>query len=606
MSIKIGEVIAIWGVTVSFKVYEESNKEVLFHNGEELRGLSIREYILVYRGFKKIVCMVEGEYLDESRVEDEGNKTTYIRKVDAKPVGYFDVDGKFIEGIKYLPMIKDHVYLASDTQIKNIFSINLDEHFKIGNLLKEDIPISLPWHKLFNTHMGFFGNTGSGKSNTLTKLYTELFDKKIDLIKGKSKFLILDFNGEYTHDQLVDSENKKVINLNTDFEDGFEKVEIRDKDIWNTEILSLLFQATRSTQTPFINRVVSGRKKYGTNNDSLKNYIKSTIKKAFTTSSQHKDTKELVIQILDIIECDDEVVSIFRKIEWFNSIRFHVPPGTERDSFFNGGEECSAYLKHLKDKVASINCSDVGFFKELQIRINLQLINDLIHGYVQFDHIQPLLKRIESSINSLEKVLKVLKVTTGNTNDNENKLLTVISFRNCNQEIKKILPLIIAKRYYETHKKDNPNSPPSSTFHLIIDEAHNILSEQSSREHEVWKDYRLEVFEEIIKEGRKYGFFLTISSQRPADISATIMSQIHNFFIHRLVNDRDLFLLDNTISTLDNLSKKMIPNLSKGSCVVTGVSFDIPLLLQVDRLDDNKQPDSQDIDLSDLWSNNNE
>ncbi|TOG15365.1 hypothetical protein CGJ07_24370, partial [Vibrio parahaemolyticus] len=71
-----------------------------------------------------------------------------------------------------------------------------------------------------------------------------------------------------------------------------------------------------------------------------------------------------------------------------------------------------------------------------------------------------------------------------------------------------------------------------------------ILSQQSVREQANWKDYRLELFEELIKEGRKFGIFLTLSSQRPADISATIMSQLHNFFIHRLVNDRDLFLLD--------------------------------------------------------------
>lgn len=89
-------------------------------------------------------------------------------------------------------------------------------------------------------------------------------------------------------------------------------------------------------------------------------------------------------------------------------------------------------------------------------------------------------------------------------------------------------------------------SPPNKTFHLIIDEAHNILSMQSTRELETWKDYRLELFEEIIKEGRKFGFYLTLSSQRPADISPTIMSQIHNFFIHRLVNDRDLLLLEHT------------------------------------------------------------
>ena len=76
---------------------------------------------------------------------------------------------------------------------------------------------------------------------------------------------------------------------------------------------------------------------------------------------------------------------------------------------------------------------------------------------------------------------------------------------------------------------------------------------------------------------------------------------LDNFFIHRLVNERDLFLLDNTISTLDNLSRNLIPNLSKGSCIATGTSFDLPIVLQVHRLDIEKQPDSEDVDLEELW-----
>ena len=184
---------------------------------------------------------------------------------------------------------------------------------------------------------------------------------------------------------------------------------------------------------------------------------------------------------------------------------------------------------------------------------------------------------------------------------NESKLLTVVSLRKCNQEIKKVLPLLIAKHFYHQHK-DTVGNPPDKTMHLVIDEAHNILSQQSTREHESWKDYRLELFEEIIKEGRKFGMFITLSSQRPADISPTIISQLHNFFIHRLVNDRDLFLLDNTISTLDKLSRSLIPNLSKGSCIVTGTSFDLPMVLQIDRLERVKQPDSEDVDLEVLWS----
>ena len=139
------------------------------------------------------------------------------------------------------------------------------------------------------------------------------------------------------------------------------------------------------------------------------------------------------------------------------------------------------------------------------------------------------------------------------------------------------------------------------TTHLIIDEAHNILSEQSKREDQAWKDYRLEVFEEIIKEGRKFGFYVTIASQRPADISQTIMSQIHNYFIHRLVNDNDLFMISNTISTLDSVSKKQIPILAPGQCVITGTSYELPILVQVDKLLSEESPNSENADLLTLW-----
>ena len=99
---------------------------------------------------------------------------------------YFQSD-KFFEGIKHLPMIRDIAYLMSDDQVKKIFGRS-DYNFIVGETLTEEIPVSLPWEKLFNTHLGVFGNTGSGKSNTLTNLYTTLFSNKLDKIIGKSHF----------------------------------------------------------------------------------------------------------------------------------------------------------------------------------------------------------------------------------------------------------------------------------------------------------------------------------------------------------------------------------------------------------------------------------
>ena len=136
---------------------------------------------------------------------------------------------------------------------------------------------------------------------------------------------------------------------------------------------------------------------------------------------------------------------------------------------------------------------------------------------------------------------------------------------------------------------------------LIIDEAHNILSYQSNRESESWKDYRLEVFEEIIKEGRKFGVFMTIASQRPSDISSTIISQLHNYFIHRLMNEKDIQQVNNTISYLDKVSVESLPILSTGVCVLAGQLAEMPIIVQIDRIEEKNKPQNETINLIEAW-----
>ena len=590
MSINVGEVVAVRGTQVTLRIFDESSMETLYYDGKKYKGVSIREYIGIKRGFNIIVCIVEGEYLDENRFEKEENRVQYIRKVDVKPIGYFQ-QKQFFDGIKLMPMIKDKAYLLNEFQVTQIFSQDNDGNFIIGEMLKEEIPVSLPWDKLFNSHIGIFGNTGSGKSNTLTKLYSELFTNFEDKIKDKSQFLLIDFNGEYTGDQLISNvDNKKSYKLTTRT-DTVEKFPLPSSQIWHTEILSLLFQATANTQTPFLNRVVEGRNRFKGNDNSLVTYVRKTFELCFVSAAQKRESLaqlQVIAKHIGATALEKKLKNIF----WFDKNDKFANKETNPWKFYDTQDDFNANLKPTLD---AIIINDIDAFDELIVRVNLQLVRDLMFGYVQFEHIQPLLKRVEAAVGDLQKILIL-----NDDAKNEFKLLNVISLRDCNQSTKKILPLLLAKMFYQNHR-NTVGSPPDKTLHFIIDEAHNILSQQSSREHESWKDYRLEMFEEIIKEGRKFGMYLTLCSQRPADISPTIMSQLHNFFIHRLVNDKDLLLIDNTISTLDRLSKELIPNLSKGCCIVTGTAFDLPIVMQVDKLKDGSRPDSDDVDLKNLW-----
>ena len=187
--------------------------------------------------------------------------------------------------------------------------------------------------------------------------------------------------------------------------------------------------------------------------------------------------------------------------------------------------------------------------------------------------------------------------SSGCFDDND---VAVVSLHGVNLDQKKVVPLVVAKMLYRNQKACS-RAEPGSSVHLIVDEAHNILSYSSQRESESWRDYRLETFEEIVKEGRKFGMYLTVCSQRPADISPTILSQMHNYFIHRLVNDEDLRAVNKAVSFIDGASASMIPVLPQGCCIVSGTATAYPVRVQVERLEIEKQPMSFDRDLAKAW-----
>ena len=146
----------------------------------------------------------------------------------------------------------------------------------------------------------------------------------------------------------------------------------------------------------------------------------------------------------------------------------------------------------------------------------LRLIYDVLDNRAVNEHIAPAIQKLKSTEKDIDKVL----VFTDNADMWANNNIVVVDLSDVNIDTKKRIPLLISNKLYNEHKKRGRNT---GHLNIIVDEAHNILSYQSTRESEEWKDYRLEVFEEIIKEGRKFGVFMTIASQRPSDISSTLL-----------------------------------------------------------------------------------
>ncbi|MDN0116732.1 ATP-binding protein [Yersinia intermedia] len=591
MQFIIGYVTAVRGTTVRAIVHPNLYQTTYIHDGSLYRGVAINEFIVIKKGYHDIIGKIEGEEIIEKKSFDESmpNHDKFDRFIDIKIIGYI-LDGKFRSGIKYLPMIQDELHLISDELISAIYAFDgkIDsKKILIGKSLLEEIPVHIPVNGIFNSHIGIFGNTGSGKSNSLAKIYHELFSSLGKTVFKKSTFVFIDFNGEYKPINNQFKDKSTYLELDTHLKNGNDKLKIKKSEFWDSELLSVLFSATEKTQKPFLNILVRNREKYG---DELNDYFHSTIKIMFG-QNQHRETISVLRSIINIInpKNSQRINEELSEFSWYS--RGDNNKYYKNGSSFNTPEAYLAHLPILSE--TNISMANISAFQQIIVRATLQLIQSVSRNYVQYEHISPLIGKINSSTSSLEKVIDIIDdLETGF------KPLLFISLRNCNQETKKTIPMMIAKCSFLEHKRKDTSK---NSFHLIIDEAHNILSESSNRESETWKDYRLELFEEIIKEGRKFGYFVTIASQRPADISPTIISQIHNYFLHRLVNENDLFLLKNSISTLDSSSRALVPVLPAGACVVSGTAFHTPMVVQIQRLPSTLAPESDTIDLDSFW-----
>lgn len=606
-NLDVGIIIEVDGMISKIATFDNSNHVTFINNGELVKNVSVNSFIIITQGYVKIIGRINSETIWDAQnnlknynLDIRFSKNSIKRILDVQTIGYIK-KGKFYSGSTYIPMIGNICSIPTDKEVMQIYVNSFEKEsnditIPIGESLNEKNKIALPVNLFFASHIGIFGNTGSGKSNTLHKLYFELFSLPLTKLKSLSKFVVLDFNGEYIHDSsfgISIGTEKKVYNLTTKHQNG-ERYKIAKNIFYDEEILSVLFQATNQTQKPFLSRVINGRNKHGDGLTSVSNWAISLIRRIMKGNPDNDLKNRLADVIADMILGDNNLLAPLRATIIYQEKFAYINPSPGNNwTFFNGewtqNHSDTLNIELIRQSIAS---SDLDCFREFELRCKLQLINDLLYRNVISEHIDPLIKRIETRISNMSRYLEL------GENLEENSFLEIVSLRNLNQEAKQVMAMLLSKMYFDLHKTNEI----WKSFHLIIDEAHNILSANSISGSEYWRDYRLSTFEEIIKEGRKFGFFLTLSSQRPADISPTLLSQVHNFFLHKLVNERDLQIVDNSLSTLDKVSKSMLPSLSQGTCVVTGTALSMPLVITVDFIaDENLRPKSDTIDLVKTW-----
>lgn len=599
---RIGTVYSVDGRVVKVLVDRDKNSSHLVYQGNLIKNVAVGSYVKILKGFESIIGKVESEYVECNKVYNEqynSQEETINRFLIVKLIGHIEADS-YRKGLTELPLIANECHLLTNNEFEMIHSFGSkdDIYREIGSIASDPlVPISIGVNKLFASHIGIFGNTGSGKSYTLAKIYRQLFEKfkNNENFKNNAKFLFYDFNGEYSKEDAI-IEGKKIYDLSTNTEAGLDKIPLSDDDMLDENLLCIFANATEKTQRPFIVRCIKLYYSIGGELDKFKNYLREQIFSILQMSDKVKGDLliDYVEEILPPNIKNGIDIGLRDDFSYHSNAQCYFKK--DRSNGFINFQERPQCIRDLKiyQQVEKFSFSN-NFIKKFICIMYMRLIYDMLGNRAMNEHIAPAINKLKSNEKNIEKVFDFSNQIDSFWDESN---IVVINLCNVNTDMKKLIPLLLTNKLYNEYKKKRDNK---SYLNIIVDEAHNILSYQSTRESESWKDYRLEVFEEIIKEGRKFGVFMTIASQRPSDISSTIISQLHNYFIHRLMNERDIQQVNNTISYLDKVSVESLSILSTGVCVLAGQLAEMPIIVQIDRIEDKNKPYNETINLIKAW-----
>ena len=160
--------------------------------------------------------------------------------------------------------------------------------------------------------------------------------------------------------------------------------------------------------------------------------------------------------------------------------------------------------------------------------------------------------------------------------------------------IAKVITKIVSRMLFNVASNTIPRG--SRAFHIIIEEAHRYVIKDNDVD---LLGYN--IFERITKEGRKYGIFLGLITQRPSELSDTCISQCTNFVILRTLHPKDLDYIKNMVPNISMEIVQQLKNLKPGNCIAFGNAFKVPVSMYIDL--PNPRPMSNNVDIVGVWFN---
>lgn len=578
-----------------------------------------------------------------------------LRKMSVSPLGILkqNQDSYEIErGVYSYPSVGDLVILPSQEQLRAIIE-NKDANakIKIGHSpLAANAPVYVNPDKLFGRHIAVLGNTGSGKSCSVAGLIRwsieEANQQKTDNMNNpNARFIVLDPNGEYTKAFDDVATKVKKFKVFPEQESDFEQLRV-PAWMWNSYEWSSITQASGKTQRPILRRALRELRNGstdGVDDETLKirRYYSSCLvelkndlakgasafkgkpgknefgKKLQTMANDIRydeaQTTENLQSSLGQLATDIEAVVALRyssfvnqqgeTIEYYNDFeKSDVESAITKIEYFLSSIGGISHIEGPnEDSPVQFNGEDLpNHIERLSQEQNIQQFLDFLVMRVRTMLADTRMNSVISTENDIDLV-SWLEQYLGN-NEASNGEITVIDLSIVPADILHTVVAVISRIIFESLQRYRRKTNTMLPTVLVMEEAHNFISRYYDNEDFSPARLCTESFEKIAKEGRKFGLGLMLSSQRPSELSSTVLSQCNTFLLHRIVNDKDQELVKKFVpDSLGNLLNEL-PILPTRKAILLGWATPIPTLVEMNDLKKEHRPQSSDPDFWDVWT----
>ena len=523
------------------------------------------------------------------------------------------VNNKFVGGVIRKPTFNSSLRLINQEEVALILGDDTASSFIIGESpLYDSHPISVDINDLFSSHMAIFGNSGSGKSCGVARLLQNIFQNP-KLLPFRSNFFIFDAYGEYHNalqniNQINPNLNFKFYTTNVNQTDG----EVLSIPIWLLDIddMALLLRADKHSQLTIIERMLKLVNIFASEDEMSTKYKNHLIAKAImtilytnqTASSKRND----VFAILATCSTNEfNLEAPVRGIGYTRKFRecFTIDTQGQFPESILMTEYVTSFIDESLDKYEP---KEIKYYtlEDLEKALEFTLISEgLLNNTDTYADAIELKVRLHSL--TISENSRYLRYNTFITMENyiatlvakNNKKAQIINFNLEDVEdwFAKVVVKIYTKMLFNfTKKLKNRASIP---FHIFVEEAHRYVQNDGDVELIGYN-----IFERAAKEGRKYGLVFNLISQRPVEISDTVISQCANFLIFKITHPRDL---DYITKMLPNISADIIEKqktLQPGTCMAFGGAFKIPTIVRMKMPD--PAPSSSSCNVFETWKAN--